>query len=281
MKEQPIAFKGVKNHLEVKFAPEIEFEYAKQCIIQKFNTSKNFFSSASKIVIYCDLNQNQQDELKAILKNEFGIDSIEFTEFVYPEPIEQNVIPKAVSKLKKLCPRLPKKESSPLASVIKAPRKREASNLDIISFNWASPPLKLNSGIHNLFQSNSLIVKETVRNGQRVEYDGDIIIIGDVNSGAIIVATGSIAVLGALRGTAHAGASGDSSTFVAASRLDPQQLRIGVHIAIAPEGNKKLNINYPEIACVQDQGEISISPLSNALKNTVKEESPRKKRKFN
>ena len=56
-----------------------------------------------------------------------------------------------------------------------------------------------------------------------------------VNDGAEIIAGGSIAVMGTLRGLAHAGATGRSDVVVAANALHPKQLRISGKIAMFPD----------------------------------------------
>lgn len=90
-------------------------------------------------------------------------------------------------------------------------------------------------------------VEGTIRSGDVVEYDGNIVIIGDVNAGAQIKASGSIFVLGTLRGTAHAGCDGDESAYVYALCLVPLQIRIAHIIAKSPDSKPKLAIR-PEIA---------------------------------
>lgn len=81
-------------------------------------------------------------------------------------------------------------------------------------------------------------VYETLRSGSLVQFDGHVVIIGDVNPGARVQATGNIIILGTLRGTAHAGCTGNKDTFVFAQRLTPIQLRISNSIVIAPENEK-------------------------------------------
>lgn len=68
--------------------------------------------------------------------------------------------------------------------------------------------------------------KGSLRSGQRMEVEGSIVIIGDVNSGAEVIATDNIVVIGTLRGLAHAGAKGNKEAIIAASTLDAVQLRI-------------------------------------------------------
>ena len=66
----------------------------------------------------------------------------------------------------------------------------------------------------------------SLRSGQKLEVEGSVVIIGDVNSGAEVVASDNIVVLGALRGLAHAGAKGNKQAIVAAGLFDAVQIRV-------------------------------------------------------
>jgi len=103
-----------------------------------------------------------------------------------------------------------------------------------------------------------VLIRRTLRSGQVVQYPGHVVVIGDVNPGAEIIAGGDVVVWGKLRGIVHAGATGDDEAMVCALSLAPLQLRIGNHIARAPEGREDLP-ERPEMASVQD-GEIVAEP---------------------
>lgn len=75
----------------------------------------------------------------------------------------------------------------------------------------------------------------TVRSGQVLTHHGDVLLLGDVNPGGTIQCTGSIFVLGALRGLAHAGSKGDETAIIAASTFRPTQLRIADVISRPPD----------------------------------------------
>lgn len=68
--------------------------------------------------------------------------------------------------------------------------------------------------------------KGSLRSGQKLEEERSIVILGDVNSGAEVIASDNIVVLGTLRGLAHAGAKGNKQAIIAAGRLDTVQMRI-------------------------------------------------------
>lgn len=98
-------------------------------------------------------------------------------------------------------------------------------------------------------EDNTLLVRRTIRSGQRLHYDGNVVVMGDVNPGAEIVCTGDILVLGSLRGVAHAGAEGKVDATVFAFRLEPTQLRVAHVISRAPD-EKLPQPTGPEIARV-------------------------------
>ena len=91
-------------------------------------------------------------------------------------------------------------------------------------------------------------VHGTLRSGQEVSFNGNIVVIGDVNPGALLRAKGNIVVLGTLRGVAQAGIGGNTKAVVAAYSLLPTQLRISDIIVRPPEDD--VQYKYPEIAKV-------------------------------
>jgi len=104
----------------------------------------------------------------------------------------------------------------------------------------------------------ALLVHRTLRSGQALRHVGHVVLIGDVNPGAEIIAGGDVVVWGKLRGTVHAGAMGDESRVVCALELAPTQLRIGSLVARSPDERKGRRIK-PEMACVS-QGQIVVEP---------------------
>lgn len=74
--------------------------------------------------------------------------------------------------------------------------------------------------------SETKFVRTSLRSGQKIEFEGSLVILGDVNAGAEVIAEDNIVVLGALRGLAHAGARGNKEAIIAAGVLDAPQLRI-------------------------------------------------------
>ena len=89
-------------------------------------------------------------------------------------------------------------------------------------------------GLHNIKRtfiqeistSETKFHRGSLRSGQRLEDEGSVVILGDVNSGAEVIAADNIVVLGTLRGLAHAGAKGNTKAIIAAGKLDTVQIRI-------------------------------------------------------
>jgi septum site-determining protein MinC len=78
-------------------------------------------------------------------------------------------------------------------------------------------------------------VSRVVRSGQVLEVKGDLLLLGDVNPGGCVTATGNIFVMGNLLGIAHAGKDGNADAVIAASYMNPTQLRIADYISRAPD----------------------------------------------
>ncbi|MEX0268334.1 septum site-determining protein MinC [Leptolyngbyaceae cyanobacterium UHCC 1019] len=102
-----------------------------------------------------------------------------------------------------------------------------------------------------------LYLQTTLRSGGDVRHNGTVIILGDLNPGSSVVATGDILVWGRLRGTAHAGAKGNAQCLIMALQMEPNQIRIADFVARSPENPPAQY--YPEVAYVAPQGTIRIA----------------------
>jgi septum site-determining protein MinC len=85
-----------------------------------------------------------------------------------------------------------------------------------------------------------------------VSFEGNLVVIGDVNPGGEVVATGNVVVMGSLRGIVHAGADGNKEALVVALNLQPTQLRIADVITRSPDEKGARNPFIPELAYVKD-----------------------------
>jgi septum site-determining protein MinC len=107
-------------------------------------------------------------------------------------------------------------------------------------------------------KGETLILAKTIRTGNLVESTGSLIILGDVNSGAELIAEDDIIVIGTLRGVAHAGATGNEQAVIWAQKILSPQLRIAGQLAQAGSGNPDSS-KGAEVAHLKD-GQIVIRP---------------------
>ncbi len=225
--QNPVEIKGKQNYLEIRLDDQADFNTVRQMMIDKLAAGGNFFIGSPCVQIIGLLNEQEKNILQEILEKQFSFEEVLFQE--------------QATRLK-LARELTKNEE-----------KQHKEKIDPIVIEKKEQFATLLCQ-----ESASLFINNTVRNGQRIEYDGHIIVRGDVNRGGELVATGNIIVLGALRGRAHAGSAGDTKAYVSALELVPQQLRIAQALAIAPEGD--IAATVPEIASVF-QNAIVIAPM--------------------
>ena len=143
-------------------------------------------------------------------------------------------------------------------SEIEIIKKMISNEIDVeIKFDDVSDLLGLHA-IKKTFQTQTEIsetkyVTNSIRSGQKEEYTGSIVICGDVNAGAEVIAGGNIVVLGALRGVAHAGATGNTKAIISANYIDVTQIRIANLVKEISEKTDKCPV------CKIDVNEIVIS----------------------
>ena len=99
--------------------------------------------------------------------------------------------------------------------------------------------------------STGQFYKGHLRSGQVLEFEQSVIVIGDINPGASIISKGNIIILGSLRGTAYAGASGKKNCFIVAMDMHPMQIRIADVFARAEDNSK--GSAEPRIAFVENK----------------------------
>ncbi len=129
--------------------------------------------------------------------------------------------------------------ASSVESVIEGLKKRQNKN-----------------GARNRNRTEALFIKSTFRSGESINYDGDVVVLADVNPGAEIRADGDIVVLGSLKGLAHAGASGDTKAVIIALELPSARFKIAKYQGIAPaqaRRKSKSSSAGPRIAYVRSR----------------------------
>ena len=115
--------------------------------------------------------------------------------------------------------------------------------------------------LSDIQKREGLFYRGTLAKRQVLESDASIVVLGDVEPGARVIAEGNIVIIGVLYGSAHAGASGDRNAFVAALAMQPKKLCIGdIEAKRQIIYQESLTIKGPQIAVV-DGKRIYLDPL--------------------
>ncbi len=141
---------------------------------------------------------------------------------------------KRIPELKKLY----QGEDTPIVITGKVLKNKEIDEIQELIKKYIDVKINFDSprtlGLHGIKKTynKEIATSETkfhrgaVRSGQKIEYEGSLVVLGDVNDGAEVIAGENIVILGILRGLAHAGAKGNKDAIIAASSIEAPQLRI-------------------------------------------------------
>jgi len=112
---------------------------------------------------------------------------------------------------------------------------------DVVTFDWSK----------NTVEGKTKFYRGTMRSGNQINFKGNVVVMGDVNPGAEIIATGNILITGVLKGTVHAGCKGNRNAIVSAQGIYPTQLRIADLITVSPTDKVDKILGF-ETAYVRD-----------------------------
>ena len=141
---------------------------------------------------------------------------------------------KKIPELKKLYT----DETTPIVIAGKILKNKEIDEIQELIERFLDVKIEFESprtlGLHGIVKTYSKEIatseakfhRGSLRSGQKIEFEGSLIILGDVNDGAEAIAGENIVILGILRGLAHAGAKGNKDAMIAASSIESPQLRI-------------------------------------------------------
>ncbi len=216
MQDDTVAIKGITDGLLISLNPDEEWLIVTGTLAERIDQKKNFFAGAAVTV---DLG------LRPVSKHELsGL--------------------KALLDRRGLALRVVMSDS---ATTIDA-----AHALDLRT-NASSPEIANESLPINPEEEGvtGVMIKRTLRSGRMIHSHGHVVVFGDVNPGAEIIADGDIIIWGNLRGNVHAGANGDEDAVVCALNMTPNQLRIAGYITTSP--NEKRRKPKPEVALIRNK----------------------------
>ena len=144
-----------------------------------------------------------------------------------------------------------KEELNNFNSELENANKIEGDDIEDIDYNLDD----LRKSLRETEKLPTLYIQRTLRSGQSITSDGNIVIIGDANPGSEIIAKGDITVWGILGGIAHAGSAGNQYAKIRALKMNAIQLRIAYTFARRPDNAnipyiQKTDTFVPEEACI-------------------------------
>ena len=220
-----IAIKGTRNGLLLTLEPETQFGELFNALSQRLAESPSFFRGAALTVdtTYRRLQKSERAQLEELLAHyHMSISAIETA--TEPRPAAKTIaLP------------IPNTELPPIAPVERAVAR--TSDMMEQPVREAHEP------------ADTLFLRRTIRSGQAIQHTSNIVVLGDVNPGAEIVAGGDIIVWGVLRGMVHAGYPDNEQSLVCALQLSPVQLRIAHLLSRPPEGFEAQP--RPEVAAIR------------------------------
>jgi septum site-determining protein MinC len=212
-----VTFKGTVNGLTIILKNDSGFDEIVNCMREKVSAAGKFFRGAKLAVKYKGrvLNEQEKSELLSILVKESGARIESFEE--------------------------DKEAAAPVTAGNDSGKPIERKN-----------QIKKYMFFKGIDEGQTKFYRGTVRSGQLVNFDGNLVILGDVNPGAVVEATGNIVVMGLLRGVVHAGSDGNKEAIVAALGLNPTQLRIADIITRPPDEKGAAGNPIPELAYIKE-----------------------------
>ena len=226
-----VDIKGYGSNVNIILNDEADFSDVEAMLIKKLEDSDQFFSGSSVVLDVGKrvVSPEECEKLKGILSGKFNL-------IISAVRSRSDKTQKAMKKIGwKIESRQQKKE----------PQDQKKKNDEMLDVREND--------------NDTVLFKGTLRSGQRKWHKGNIVVIGHVNPGAEVVATGDVVIMGTLRGVAHAGVEGDTSAEIIALDLRPIQLRIAGYIGRSPDLDLGMG-NVPEMARVED-GNIVIRKL--------------------
>lgn len=293
----PVMIKG--NKLGVTLVLDTQMPYPKLCdrIRMKFKESAKFFENSSQMAITFEgrkLTNEEQAHIIDIINESCNLNITYILE--QDELLEQVIAAKLADKQgdqkeeEKNASDEPLKEkeadkkevisSAEKEEKTKASPQKEESNIDSIPRHAPEDTLgSIDNKTSNLGAAMEVnddlghFYRGTLRSGQSIEFASSIVVIGDVNPGAKVIAKGNIIVIGSLKGAAFAGVNGSQNAFIIALDMDPMQLRIGDLYARSPDSKGFLKKKHQpskemQIAFVENNN-IYIEPINRAVLNNI------------
>lgn len=224
--QDPIEFKGIREGILVTIDPEIDWATVVSEMAARIDDQPNFFRGAGMAL---------QLETRGVRRPELAV----LVEILQERDIELISVLSTSAMTQGSTRKLGLKTELEAPSVAQSPSNERPP---------AYPETLLSGEVKG---TEGILIRRTLRSGGIVKTVGHVVVVGDVNPGAEIIAGGDVIVWGRLSGVVHAGAMGDDTCMICALDLQPTQLRISDLISVAPPPKKRRK-PQPECAFIEN-----------------------------
>ena len=253
-----------------------------KALVESMNSEIEFVSTSSDVTIQSakemdievsvlenkvptpEFNTDQEEvnkELEKALDKIFGEEGTEIKTFGHAEETPEQSVEQAEATAEEVQERMetidepvvePVEDIEKFNDTLESANKIEGDELEEIDFNLDD----VRKSLRETEKLPTLYIQRTLRSGQSISSDGNIVIIGDANPGSEIIAKGDITVWGILGGIAHAGSAGNNFARIRALKMNAIQLRIADVFARRPDSAnipyiQKTDTFVPEEACIR------------------------------
>ncbi len=249
-----VVFKGHVGGITLILDKEAEFELILEQFKEKLKNSKQFFKdvAVNLHVKGRQLTEEEENQLIQVLSDQ-EIMNVSFIQMVGKQSSEDQAISqKQVEENQKQVENheteVPQEENEVSQDVRQVQEDNKQDELA-----QASSPIDVEeSETHSVklqevfkkmpggYSTETYFYYGVVRSGQHISYEGSVVILGDVNPGAVVSASDNVIVLGALKGSVYAGQRKENEhPFVIASKMTPTQITLGQFVAQPSEADRK------------------------------------------
>jgi septum site-determining protein MinC len=211
----PFQIKGLRDGLLITF-PNADWEELQGTLLMQVQEKQAFFQGA-RLALDVGTNVLHVNELSA-LRDQLSESGVSIWAVISESPTTEKTA-----------------QLLGLATRISKPRPQESVSYD-------TPRVD---------EGTAMFIQKTLRSGTRIEYPGHVVVLGDVNPGAEVVAEGNVIVWGRARGMVHAGAAGNTDAVICAIEF------LSPHVRIADESLsvlKPMEKHFPEVVSINKDG---------------------------
>ncbi|MDE6760017.1 MAG: septum site-determining protein MinC [Lachnospiraceae bacterium] len=247
-----VIIKGNRYGISIVLNKDLEFSELLKDLESKLEGAEEFFDSDKQLAVTFEgrnLSNEELDEILSVIKKNSRLN----IQYVMEENSELETTFFDIIQTAK-------ESETPVAEISDTPI--EVSGI-LDTMQKTNQPVSKDEPVAD-HDNAGMFYKGTLRSGQTLESKESLVIIGDVNPGATVIAGGNIVIIGTLKGNVTAGSNGNTNAFVMALSMDPIQIQIADVIARSPDAKKHSKQKQEAMIATIVDDQICIESVSKA-----------------